>query len=97
MELTVSNPNLHSQHPIWAKALGITPQASPSNPAAIHRSPLTAAIAAMTGQSSAPQGWQVTNHPHRPGAPVGVKKRLGPGLWVRTVATPGDARYPVHS
>ena len=59
MELTVSNPNLH---PVWAKALGVTPQA--------------------------------TSHPRRPGAPVGIKKQVGPGLWVSTVARPGDALYP---
>lgn len=93
MELTVSNSNLH---PVWAKVLGITPQASPFNPTAIEGSPLTAAIAAMTGQSSPHQGWQATHQPNRPGEPVGVKKPLGPGLWVSTVAAPGDARYPTH-
>ena len=94
MELTVSNPNLH---PVWAKVLGITPQASPSNPTAIHRSPLAAAIAAMTGQSSPHQRWQATHQPHRSGAPVGIKKPISPGLWVSTVAAPGDTRYPAHS
>jgi hypothetical protein len=93
MELTVSNSNLH---PVWAKALGITPQASPSNPEAIQRSPLAAAIAAMTGQSSARNDWQATGLPHRHGAPVGIKKQVGPGLWVSTVARPGDTHYPVH-
>ncbi|HBN9538644.1 hypothetical protein ACEOSV_29935 [Pseudomonas aeruginosa] len=90
----MSNPNLH---PLWAKALGITPQASPSNSASIQQSPLAAAIAAMSGQSSPRQGWQATHQPHRPGAPVGIKKQLGPGLWVSTVARPGDAHYPAHS
>lgn len=93
MELTVSNPNLH---PVWAKALGITPQTSPANPSAIQRSPLAAAIAAMTGQSSPHHGWQATSHPHRPGAPVGIKKQVGPGLWISTVARPGDTHYPVQ-
>ena len=93
MELTVSNPNLH---PIWAKVLGILPQASASTTAAVHPSPLAAAIAAMTGQSSPHQGWQATNHHRRPGAPVGIKKQLGPCLWVSTVAVPGDAHYPVQ-
>jgi hypothetical protein len=83
-------------HPIWAKALGITPQTSPANPSAIRQSPLAAAIAAMTGQTNSHQGWQVTSHPHRPGAPVGIKKQVGPGLWVSTVARPGDTHYPVH-
>jgi hypothetical protein len=93
MELILSNPNVH---PIWAKALGITPQTSPANPSAIRQSPLAAAIAAMTGQTNSHQGWQVTSHPHRPGAPVGIKKQVGPGLWVSTVARPGDTHYPVH-
>lgn len=91
MELTVSNPNLH---PVWLKVLGITPQASPSANTAIHPAPLAAAMAAMTGQSSTHQGWQATNHHRRPGAPVGIKKQLGPGLWVSTVVAPGDAHYP---
>ena len=93
MELTVSNSNLH---PIWAKALGITPQTSPANPSAIQRSPLAAAIEAMTGQSSPHHGWLATRHPRRPGAPVRIKKQVGPGLWVSTVARPGDTHYPVH-
>lgn len=94
MELIVSNPNLH---PVWAKALGITPQAtSPSTTAATQLSPLAAAIAAMTGQTTSHQGWQATGLPHRPGAPVGIKKQVGPGLWVSTVARPGDTHYPVH-
>ena len=94
MELTVSNPNLH---PVWAKVLGITPQTtSPSTPAEAHLSPPAAAIAAMTGQTNSHQGWQATSHPRRPGAPVGIKKQVGPGLWVSTVARPGDTYYPVH-
>ena len=94
MELTVSNSNLHPLHPVWAKVLDITPQTNPANSSAIQRSPLAAAIAAMTGQTTPHQGWQVTNQPHRPGAPVGIKKQVGPGLWVSTVARPGDALYP---
>jgi hypothetical protein len=93
MELTVSNPNLH---PVWTKVIGIAPQTSPSNPEAIQRSSLAAAIAAMTGQSSPHHGWQATSHPRRPGAPVGIKKQVGPGLWASTVARPGDTHYPVH-
>lgn len=95
MELTVSvsNSNLH---PVWAKALGITPQTSPANPSAVRQSPLAAAIAAMTGHTNSHQGWQATSQPHRPGAPVGIKKQVGPGLWVSTVARPGDTHYPVH-
>jgi hypothetical protein len=93
MELIVSNTHLH---PVWLKVFGITPQSSPANPSAARQSPLAAAIAAMTGQTNSHQGWQVTSHPHRPGAPVGIKKRVGPGLWVSTVARPGDTNCPVH-
>lgn len=94
MELTVSNPNLH---PIWAKALGVTPQACSSSPSTeAQLSPMAAAIAAMTGQSSSHHGWQVTSHPHRPGTPVGIKKQVGPDLWVSTVARTSDTHYPVH-
>lgn len=32
----------------------------------------------------------------RPGAPVAVTKRLGPGLWISTVVKPGDAGYPAQ-
>ena len=94
MELTVSNPNLH---PVWAQVHGITPQTtSPSTPAETQLSPLAAAIAAMTGQTNSHQGWQATSHHRRPGAPVGIKKQAGPGLWISTVARPGDTHYPVH-
>lgn len=93
MELTVSNSNLHS---VWAKVLGITPQTSPSNSTSILPSPLAAAIAVMAGQSSTHPGRKASQHQHRPGAPVGIKKQVGPGLWVSTVARPGDAHYPAH-
>ncbi len=94
MELIVSNPNLH---PIWAKVLGL--QAGPA--LATHdtswASPLAMAIAAMTGSRGYADGWQATHRPQRPGAPVAIKKRLGPGLWISTVVKPGDAGYPAHS
>jgi hypothetical protein len=94
MELTVSNSNLH---PVWAKVLGITPQTCSSSPSTeAQPSPMAAAIAAMTGQSRSHYSWQTTGHPHRPGAPVAIKKRLGPSLWVSTVVKPGDAGYPAH-
>ena len=96
MELTVSNSNLHPLHPVWAKVLGIAPQTSPATSAETQLSPLAAAIVAMTGQTTSHQAWQVSSHPHRPGAPVGIKKQLGPGLWVSTVARPGDIHCPVH-
>jgi hypothetical protein len=84
-------------HPIWAKVLGITPQTcSSSLSTKAQLSPMAAAIAAMTSQSRPHHGWQTTSRPHRPGAPVAIKKRLGPGLWVSTVARPDDTHYPVH-
>lgn len=94
MELIVSHLNLH---PVWVKVLG--PQTDPAR--ATHdtstASPLAAAIAAMTGRSGQPEGWQATHRLQRPGAPVAIKKRLGPGLWISTVVKPGDAGYPAHS
>lgn len=39
---------------------------------------------------------QTTSHPRRPGAPVGIKKQVGTGLWVSTIARPGNTHYPVH-
>lgn len=82
MELTVSNPNLH---PVWAKALGLraTPSASPES-----------ATASVTA-SQATDGWQVIAAVNpRPGAPVGIKKQVGPHLWISTTVRPGDPRYP---
>ena len=82
MELTVSNPTLH---PIWAKALGL--RASSSTP------PPEPYVAAVTASDT--DGWQVIHAVHpRPGAPVAVKKKLGPHLWISTTARPGDPRYP---
>ena len=57
--------------------------------------PIWAKVLGITPQTTSPhQGWQATSHPRRPGAPVGIKKQVGPGLWVSTVARPGDALYP---
>lgn len=91
-ELIVSNHNLH---PVWAKVLGIAPDLVPAADASA-ASPLAAAIAAMTGASGRSHGWQATHRPQRLGAPVAVKKRLGPGLWISTVVKPGDTGYPAH-
>lgn len=93
MELTVNNPNLH---PVWAQVLGVKPQGGLSDPAAPRPSPLAAAIAAMTGAHSQPHGWTCTTRLHSAGAPVGAKRRVGPGLWISTVAMPGDPHYPVQ-
>jgi len=96
----VSNSNLH---PVWRKALGLQEPDAVQSLDAISpwaRTDLAQAIAVMTAASAAPSGtrhgWQATNRPHRAGAPVGIKKQLGPGLWASTAARPGDARYPVE-
>ncbi len=94
MELIVSHPNLH---PIWAKVLGLQHEPARVANRASAASPLAMAIAAMTGRRGHSEGWQATHRPQRPGAPVAIKKRLGPGLWISTVVKPGDAGYPTHS
>lgn len=98
----MSSFNLSNLHPVWRKALGLQePDAvqplDATSPWA--NTGLAQAIAVMTAASTpsgAHHGWQVTNRPHRPGASVGIKKQLGPGLWESTAARPGDARYPVE-
>ena len=96
-------PNLPNLHPVWRKTLGlqepvVAQSLDATSPSA--RSDLAQAVAVMTATSThtpgARHGWQATNRPHRPGAPVGIKKQVGPGLWVSAVARPGDARYPVE-
>lgn len=83
MELTVSNPNLH---PIWAKALGLRAHSSAPPP--------ETDAASVTVPDTA-DGWQVIQAINpRPGAPVAVKKKLGPHLWISTTVRPGDPRYP---
>lgn len=88
------NPNLH---PVWAQVLGLQTEPARATHLAIAASPPAAAIAAMTGHRSHSHGWEATHRPQRPGAPVAIKKRLGPGLWISTVVKPGDAGYPAHS
>lgn len=99
----MSHSNLSHLHPVWRKALGFQePDAvqtlDATSPWA--RTDLAQAVAVMTATSTDPSGthhgWQATSRPHRPGALVGIKKRVGPGLWASTVARPGDARYPVE-
>ena len=83
MELTVSNSNLN---PIWAKALGLRATSSASPP-----EPATTSVTAP----DASDDWQVIQSVDpRPGAPIAVKKKLGPNLWVSTTVRPGDPRYP---
>lgn len=86
MELTVSNSNLHPLHPIWAKALGLQAASSAPPP-----KPVTASVTAP----DTTDGWQVISAVNpRPGAPVAVKKQLGPHVWISTTVRPGDPRYP---
>ena len=99
----MSHSNLSHLHPVWRKALGLQePDAvQPLDATAPWaRTDLAQAVAVMTATSTAPSGthhgWQATNRPHRPGAPVGIKKQIGHDLWARTVARPGDARYPAE-
>ena len=99
----MSHSNLPNLHPVWRKALGLQEPAAAQPLAATSpsvRTDLAQAAAVMTATSThtpdAHHGWQATNRPHRPGAPVGIKKQIGPGLWASTVARPGDARYPVE-
>ena len=89
----MSNPNLH---PVWIKVLGISPETARDTNLATVGSPMAAAIAAMTSSRGHADGWPATHRSQRPGAPVAIKKRLGPGLWISTVVKPGDAGYPVH-
>lgn len=75
-----------SLHPIWAKALGIA--------AAPHHQTPDPATTAVNGASPS-EGWQVIHAVNpRPGAPVAIKKQLGPNLWMSTTVRPGDPRYP---
>ena len=76
----MSHSNLSNLHPVWRKALGLQEPAvaqplDATSPWA--RSDLAQAIAVMTATSThtpgAHHGWQATNRPHRPGAPLGIK------------------------
>ncbi len=70
-------------HPVWGKALGLEPSAP------------TTAVAARVTAPDASEGWQpVRAVSPRPGAPVAIKKKLGPHLWISTTVRPCDPRYP---
>lgn len=74
-------------HPIWAKALGIAAAAPPPQP------PERGTMSVNGTDPS--DGWQVITAVNpRPGAPVAIKKQLGPNLWMSTTVRPGDPRYP---
>ena len=70
-------------HPIWGKALGLESATPP-----------TSVTASVTGRDAS-GGWQPISAVNpRPGAPVAIKKKLGPHLWISTTVRPGDPRYP---
>lgn len=74
-------------HSVWAKALGINPTTPPD--------PLPNPAIASAAAADASDGWQVVSSANpRPGAPVAIRKSLGPHLWVSTTVLPGDPRYP---
>lgn len=97
----MSHSNLSNLHPVWRKALDLQEPAAAqpldaTSPSV--RTDLAQAVAVMNATSThtpgALHGWQATSRPYRPGAPVGIKKQVGPCLWISTVARPGDPRYP---
>ena len=70
-------------HPVWGKALGLESAAPPPS------------VPASVTVPDASDGWQpISALTSRPGAPVAIKKRLGPHLWISTTVRPGDPRYP---
>lgn len=104
------NPNLH---PIWHDILGIKPAQEPAasadrNAAANYlmaqisasiastvSAPMAATIAAPTTHVS--QDWQINSANPVAGRPVGIKRQVGPNLFVSTTVHPGDPRYPRFS
>lgn len=105
MELIVNNdPNLH---PVWVKVLGILPKAEATTSTTPDKPPAksgTDAAKSVLAQSAPPprqfldnDGWEPLL-PYRPanGAPVAVRKRLGPNTCATTTVLPGDSRYPVE-
>lgn len=70
-------------HPIWGKALGLESATPPSS------------VPTLVAAPDASDGWRpVSAVTPRPGAPVAIKKKLGPHLWISTTVRPGDPRYP---
>jgi hypothetical protein len=70
-------------HPVWGKALGLESTA------------LTTSVGASVSAPDASDGWQPVRAVNpRPGAPVAIKKKLGPHLWISTTVRPCDPRYP---
>lgn len=70
-------------HPVWGTALGLESAA------------LTTSVAASVSAPGASEGWQPVRAVNpRPGAPIAIKKKLGPHLWISSTVRPGDPRYP---
>lgn len=104
------NPNLH---PIWNDILGINtvqvPAASADSNAAANylmvqvsapmattvAAPMAATIAAPTTHAN--QDWQINSANPVAGRPVGIKRQVGPNLFISTTVHPGDPRYPRFS
>jgi hypothetical protein len=100
-------------HPIWHDILGIKPVQVPaasadSNAAANYlmvqistpmastaATPMAATIAAPSIQVG--QDWQINSANPVAGRPVGVKRQVGPNLFISTTVHPGDPRYPRFS
>jgi len=100
-------------HPVWQKVLGITPDETPSaitnsNAAANYlmaqacapmattvAAPMAATIAAPTTHIN--QDWLINSANPVAGRPVGIKRQVGPNLFISTTVHPGDPRYPRFS
>lgn len=102
MEIIVNREPPPNLHPIWHRHFGFQSQAS-QRPL-IAKASIAPAVAKMAQATPARpklihdnDGWTPTcaYRPH-PGAPVGVRKQLGPHTWISTTVLPGDARYPVE-
>ena len=98
MELIVNREPPPNLHPVWYRHFGFQPQAT--RPATQTQ---TVGWAAQAARPAAPRprsaqendGWEPTcSHRPPPGAPVGIRRRLGPHTWESTVVLPGDSRYP---
>lgn len=96
MELIVNREPPPSLHPIWYRHFGFQPQVTrhPQPPA--QSSGQASRPATALPHSHQQNGdWEPTCNDRPPyGAPVGIRRRLGPHTWESTVVLPGDSRYP---
>ena len=99
MELIVNREPPSNLHPIWYRHFGFQPQATrpATQTKTVGLSATTVARPAALRPRPAQEndGWEPTcdYQPH-PGAPVGIRRQLGPHTWEHTVVLPGDSRYP---